>query len=92
MMGAERVADTVSMASAVALSKRQRRRINDRRKGARNKLIRYAEKMGGAPISGLSQMSDEVLSGLLELPIPVLEETMFDSGSARNLIKRSLVE
>ena len=55
-------------------------------------MIRYAEKMGGAPNSDLSQMNDEVLAGLPELPIPVLEETRFDSGSARNLIKRSLVE
>ena len=32
-VGVERVADMVSMASAVALSKHQRRRLNDSRKG-----------------------------------------------------------
>ena len=53
--------------------------------------MRIAAKKGGVSIPGLAELSDEVLNALPELPIPDVDETMFDSGSARNLIKKSLV-
>ena len=81
-----------TVTAPMTLTKRQQRRSNDLRKGARRKLLKFAAKKGGVPVPGLSNLSDEVLNALPDLPMPDVDETMFDSGSARNLIAKSLID